>query len=166
MPNFEPGERLDVVVHIGQVLALAWAMSDEAPGLSDRQRFVWSTYIVVESRRNGLDPFLVLAVAVRESGLRHRARNRTDDHGLLQVHWSDDAGWLRGLDRDDLLDPMKNIRAGTAELAFWRSYCGRHGMSHGAGWVGHYKWGVRPDLGYARRVNVVYRRMTGTDYGP
>ena len=67
----------------------------------------------VIANKQGLDPTLVRAVVTVESSWRPSARSRKDALGLMQVHHPT---WRHKHTRRDLLDPERNLLAGTAIL--------------------------------------------------
>ena len=67
----------------------------------------------VIANKQGLDPTLVRAVVTVESSWRPGARSRKDALGLMQVHHPT---WRHKHTRRDLLDPERNLMAGTAIL--------------------------------------------------
>ena len=67
----------------------------------------------VIANKQGLDPTLVRAVVTVESSWRPGARSRKDALGLMQVHHPT---WRHKHTRRDLLDPERNLLAGTAIL--------------------------------------------------
>lgn len=109
---------------------------------------------------------IVRAIAIRESNMRpDLVVERTDDWGLMQVHWYPGSPWLVGiLSRKELLGVERNVMAGTHELRWWRSYC-RSNCPGGHHWFAHYKWGVRvpDDDRYGPAVEMIYRRLGGTN---
>ena len=64
----------------------------------------------VIANKQGLDPKLVRAVVTVESSWRPGARSRKDALGLMQVHHPT---WRHKHTRRDLLDPERNLMAGT-----------------------------------------------------
>ena len=64
----------------------------------------------VIAHKQGLDPKLVRAVVTVESSWRPGARSRKDALGLMQVHHPT---WRHKHTRTDLLDPERNLMAGT-----------------------------------------------------
>ncbi|MCW5829127.1 MAG: transglycosylase SLT domain-containing protein [Deltaproteobacteria bacterium] len=105
---------------IQQVLA-------QYPGLPEADRAVVGETIFVESRRHGLDPLLVLAVASHESGFRRTATSYAGARGIMQVMpatgraISKDLGLSYPGD-DVLYDPVFSIRLGTYYLARMRHH--------------------------------------------
>ena len=68
------------------------------------------------AHKQGLDPKLVRAVVTVESSWRPGARSRKDALGLMQVHHPT---WRHKHTRTDLLDPERNLLAGTAILRMY-----------------------------------------------
>ena len=67
----------------------------------------------VIANKQGLDPTLVRAVVTVESSWRPGARSQKNTLGLMQVHHPT---WRHKHTRRDLLDPERNLLAGTAIL--------------------------------------------------
>jgi len=77
------------------------------------QRHTLSQLATAVAVRQGLDPKLVRAVVTVESSWRPGARSSKDALGLMQVHHPT---WRHKHTRSDLLDPERNLMAGTAIL--------------------------------------------------
>ena len=78
---------------------------------------VWANFIMDASDEFGVDPFMISAIIVKESGAQSNVRSRTS-HGLMQINWKAHRTGLTsscsGIDsRTDIYDPKKNILAGT-----------------------------------------------------
>ncbi|MHB1927586.1 MAG: lytic transglycosylase domain-containing protein [Leptospirillum sp.] len=78
-------------------------------------------HILLESRREGIPPYVAVAIAQEESGFDPRALNRkTEDYGLFQVHfpfWKryfarQASGSLIPIRREDLFGIAVNVRVG------------------------------------------------------
>lgn len=78
-------------------------------------------YILLESRRERIPPYVAVAIAQEESGFNPRALNRkTEDYGLFQVHfpfWKryfarQTSGSLIPIRREDLFGIAVNVRVG------------------------------------------------------
>jgi len=93
----------------------------------------------VIANKQGLDPKLVRAVVTVESSWRPGARSSKDALGLMQVHHPT---WRHKHTRSDLLDPERNLMAGTAIL---RKYIKESGTlkealrKYSGGAVGYYE---------------------------
>jgi hypothetical protein len=128
-------------------LSASIAPLKDAKHLSQEERFEYSVYIVEAAQQHKLDPYLVAAVIWHESRFQKDVKSRTQDYGLLQVHWQKlhpqlGEDWLVGLTRESLLDPRTNIFAGTRELAHNRHLCRRRRHDPGDHpWWAHHKWG-------------------------
>lgn len=130
-----------------------------APFLSQGTASSYARHVEHQARTKRIDPVLVLAVIWVESRFRSRARSRTNDYGLMQLHVSRRTH-RRFRGREKLLfQPKRNIRLGAAMLKFWRWHhrtrCkGRH---H---WVGHYNMGVYVQSRlYERKVKRALKRI-------
>ena len=78
---------------------------------------VWANYIMDASDEFGVDPFMISAIIVKESGAQSDVRSRTS-HGLMQINWKAHRSGLTSSfsdieTRTDIYDPKKNILAGT-----------------------------------------------------
>ncbi len=106
-----------------------------------------------EADRHGLDPCLVMGVIARESSFDAGARNRRDV-GLMQLNldWHRDRVARAG-GAGALLDPVRNVRAGTALLAHYRSLGGDD-----AGALRRYH-GLDKRNDYVQRVRTEARRL-------
>jgi hypothetical protein len=116
------------------------SITAHTPHLSDGQRLEYAWYIASAADELEVDPFLIAAVMWHESWFMNLPQNRTNDYGLMQVHWQR-VPWLEGLTRRDLMDPKINIYAGVRELAYMRKFC-RARKDQGHEWWSHYKYGV------------------------
>jgi soluble lytic murein transglycosylase len=81
--------------------------------------------IIVESNKHGLDPFFVMAVIAGESSLNPEAKGPVGEIGLMQLRpttgeWIAKACGLKWRNKNDLKDPVKNIKLGTAYLSWLR----------------------------------------------
>lgn len=64
----------------------AWKHCREAPGGCDARIRAFGEYIRNVSDFYGVDPWLVAAMAVKESGLNPWAQGKGDELGILQIH--------------------------------------------------------------------------------
>jgi len=117
-------------------------------------------YAKLIQRYVSVDHLLVAAVIYVESRGRAKARSRTNDWGLLQVHVSRTANpGYRGRE-SELLSPQVNIRVGARSLAAWRRYHEAHCRGKRHHWIGHYNQGTRVrSRHYERTVLALYRRL-------
>lgn len=112
---------------IGLLLFIALALC--ALVLSN-QRWLWRPFypiryraeLVRESRRNGLDPYLVAAIVRTESGWRPSAVSTRGAIGLMQImpetgRWVARQLGLEGFTEQWLFDPEMNLRIGCWYLA-------------------------------------------------
>lgn len=94
------------------------------------QRWLWRPFypiryrdeLVRESRRNGLDPYLVAAIVRTESGWRPSAVSARGAIGLMQImpetgRWAAQQIGLDGFTEQWLFDPEVNLRIGCWYLA-------------------------------------------------
>lgn len=162
---------LKYLATLGTALQLSAGIANAkaAPNLSDEKRFEYSYYMAEAAEAHGIDPFLVAAVMWVESDFRNLPVNKTNDRGLMQIHWQKlnpkvGETWLEGLTKKDLMDPRKNIHAGVTELAYVRRFCQRKGHTvdehH---WWAHYLQGVvitSRGVRYGRKVFWRFRKLT------
>jgi soluble lytic murein transglycosylase-like protein len=126
---------------ISSSLIAVWIQTAN-PSISFRRALSYADVIAVESKKYDVDPKLVVSIAWHESGFRSKLVSPTDDYGLLQVHWSPGAPWLKGLAKEDLLSPYTNLKVGIRELAWWRKqHEERCNGEHP--YFSHYKWGYK-----------------------
>lgn len=81
--------------------------------------------ILSESRRFGMDPFFILAIIQRESRFNPNAIGSHGEIGLMQIRpttadWIGSKFGIQDTEKSALKDPVKNIRIGTAYMAFLR----------------------------------------------
>ncbi len=83
----------------------------------------WWSQIQAESRRHGLDPYLVAGLIRQETVFNPRARSRANALGLMQILPSTGQSVARKnrlgggrLSRTDFFDPVLNLQLGTAYL--------------------------------------------------
>ncbi|MGE5561501.1 MAG: lytic transglycosylase domain-containing protein [Chloroflexota bacterium] len=94
------------------------------------RRWLWRPFYPIhyqaelarESRRNGLDPFLVAAITRTESGWRPNAVSARGAIGLMQImpdtgRWVADQIGLRDFTEESLFDPEINLRIGCWYIA-------------------------------------------------
>jgi soluble lytic murein transglycosylase-like protein len=130
-----------------------------APQVGQPQAQAYSVIIEREAQHWDLDPLLVVAVIQQESGWNPRARSKTQDWGLLQVHVSRTT-YSRYLDQPErLFNPELNIRLGVRLMALWRDYhIGRCFGPHPF-WA-HFKYGRRiPRKRKGKKVDIIYRSL-------
>lgn len=83
----------------------------------------WWSHIQAESKRHGLDPYLVAGLIRQETVFNPRARSRANALGLMQILPSTGQAVARKnrlgggrLNRTDFFDPVLNLQLGTAYL--------------------------------------------------
>jgi hypothetical protein len=113
--------------------------------------------------RHDLDPWLLLAVAVRESGLYPHAEGAAGERGIVQLHPRGVGSRARFV-RDDLyfracrrrFDGCQGevVELGAAHLAGWVLRCGGE-----AAGLGGYNRGRCGETGYSRRVMVLRQSL-------
>lgn len=131
--------------------------------VSTPHAFAIAPIIEDESKRGGVDPFLVAAIIQKESMFNSRACFR-GAHGLMQVQVRSRSCSRRARRKVlHLYDPRKNIRLGISLMKWAKSYCRRkkHRRHH---WLLHYNQGAYVKTrgkvgGYPRRVFRIYRKM-------
>ena len=100
-------------------LAVVASISGYKVGKQTVYPVAYSDYIVKYAHKNGLDPFLVMAVIKQESNFVPDAASAYA-HGLMQIT-PDTAEWnarALGMDDYDYIDPETNIELGCHYLAY------------------------------------------------
>ena len=148
----------------------SWLVSQE-PSLDDASLADLARGILKESKKNELDPILVLAVIQVESRFDHKAVSPRGAQGLMQVQPAVvkamiHEGKIEPSQRhQSLKDPLVNIQVGTSYLAFLHEMFGDLKLALTA-----YNWGPtrirqkirerqRIPLGYATKVLTVQRTL-------
>jgi soluble lytic murein transglycosylase len=97
------------------------------PKAYDRDSYAISRAIIAQARKYQLDPLVVTAVIAGESSFNPRAIGSVGEIGLMQVR-PETGQWIarmlhwRWQGRSSLLDPITNIRYGTAYLSYLRQF--------------------------------------------
>jgi len=89
--------------------------------------------IIEESTLHGLDPYFVMAVISGESSFNPLAKGPVGEIGLMQIRfstgvWIADIMKFKWKGEKTLLDPVSNIKLGTAYLAWLRQKFDNHGQ--------------------------------------
>jgi soluble lytic murein transglycosylase len=148
----------------------SWLVSQD-PSLDDASLADLARGILEESKKNALDPILVLAVIQVESRFDHKAVSPRGAQGLMQVQPAVvkamiHEGKIEPSQRhQSLKDPLVNIQVGTSYLAFLHEMFGDLKLALTA-----YNWGPtrikqkirareKIPLGYAKKVLTVQRTL-------
>jgi soluble lytic murein transglycosylase len=148
----------------------SWLLSQD-PSLDDAPLADLARGILEESKKNALDPILVLAVIQVESRFDHKAVSPRGAQGLMQVQPAVvkamiHEGKIEPSQRhQSLKDPLVNIQVGTSYLAFLHEMFGDLKLALTA-----YNWGPtrikqkirareKIPLGYAKKVLTVQRTL-------
>lgn len=130
-----------------------------APHLSADTAKFYAGLITGHAENAKIDPLLVVAIIHVESRFNAKARSKTNDHGLGQVHVSSTT-LRRYRGREHLLfDPARNIRLSVKLMKMWRAYHDRK-CGHDHQWWTHYNCGrrvLKKCLRYGDRVEAVYK---------
>jgi soluble lytic murein transglycosylase-like protein len=129
--------------------------SDKAKTRADN----YATIIVEESRaaRPPIDPFLVVAIAYKESSFRPKIQGKRGEVGLMQIMpRSALTRSITNMKKKHLIDVRANIRVGVGHLNFWRNKCGDDRPDV---WLSAYNSGVCKKSKYARRIRRVYCKI-------
>jgi soluble lytic murein transglycosylase-like protein len=126
----------------------------------------YSTLVEKWSARRGLDKLLVAAVIHKETGgsWNPRAKSRTNDHGLMQLHVGRHTR-SKFIGKEHLLyNPNRNIKLGTRAMRFWKRHHKLKCQGNNHHWLLHYNQGRRVSTkgwvgGYAKRVLIIYRKL-------
>jgi len=138
------------------IAAILWL----APQVGPADARLYGEVIRQEAERWDVDPLLVVAVIHRESRWDPRARSRTNDWGLMQVHVSRTtySGFLDHPER--LFNPRLNIRLGIRLMAIWKGYHAGHCRPGSHPFWAHFKYGKRiPRKREGRRVDTLYQEL-------
>jgi soluble lytic murein transglycosylase-like protein len=127
-----------------------------APQLGHETAEDYAGLITGYAEKYEVDPLLVVAIIHTESRFNSRAKSKTGDHGLMQVHVSVTT-YKRYLGREHLLlEPKRNIRLGIRLLRQWKDYHERTCTGRHPFWA-HYGWGVHvPRKRGVRSVDELY----------
>jgi hypothetical protein len=144
------------------VSAILAAITYLAPGLDPVVRTHYAKIIVAESDRQHVDPFYVVAHIHTETAKSWSmsVRSKTWDHGLMQVHVSNNSNpHLRGFE-EVLYHPATNVRYGISTLVMWTRWHDKN--CHGAhDYWNHMKWGYKvKDTKWGDKVGRLYRMLT------
>lgn len=125
-----------------------------------------ATTLINESNRYQMDPLFVLAVIQLESQFNPLTRGSHGERGLMQMRPST-ARWLErelGLRHSDLFDPIGNIRAGVAYMAWLRQHfhfvSSKYVSAYNIGPSRVLEMGTEPSS-YMRRVMQRYLKFHG-----
>lgn len=113
------------------ITAILWL----APQVTPAEAWLYGEAIHREAERWDVDPLLVVAVIQRESSWNPKARSKTHDFGLGQIHVSKTTN-PHLLGREHILfEPRRNIRYLVRMLSWWRvwhvRFCGKTNRASG-----------------------------------
>ncbi len=131
--------------------------------VSEDRAFAIAPIIDEESKRAGVDPFLVAAIIQKESTFKRRACFR-GAHGLMQIQTRSRSCSRKARRKAwRWYHPRRNIRQGIRLMKWAKFHCRRkkHRRHH---WLLHYNQGAivrtRGEIGgYAKRVLKIYKKM-------
>jgi soluble lytic murein transglycosylase-like protein len=102
-----------------------------------------------------IDPFLVVAIAYKESSFRAKIKGKRGEVGLMQV--LPNGALTRTISKQpQLLDVRSNIRVGIGHLNYWQNKCGEKKMDV---WISAYNAGRCTKTDYAKRIRRVYCKV-------
>ncbi len=102
-----------------------------------------------------MDPFLVVAVAFRESSFREKVKGKRGEVGLMQV--LPYGALTRTITKESKpIEVRANIRIGIGHLNYWQKKCGDKDM---ATWISAYNIGRCTKTDYAKRIMSVYCKV-------
>lgn len=116
----------------------------------------YATIIVEETQAvvPAIDPYLVVAIAFKESSFRQQVRGQKGEVGLMQIM---PRGTLtRSITKQSLTDARANIRVGVGHLHYWQEECGVEDMDV---WLSAYNAGKCKRTKYAKRVKRLYCKI-------
>lgn len=113
------------VVNIAQVNAISHVFKQHNRGLDNATADEYASIIKNTSERFGEDPFIIAALVVVESSVKHDALSKGGDFGLMQVRWKVHKNKLRLKyptikTESDMFKPKENIMAGTEIFSNYR----------------------------------------------
>lgn len=127
---------------------------------SDKSKDRAETYasiIVEESEavQPKMDPFIVVAVAFKESSFREKIKGKRGEVGLMQV--LPRGALTRTITKQpQLMDVRSNIRVGIGHLNYWQKKCGENNVDV---WISAYNLGRCTKTDYAKRIWRVYCKV-------
>ena len=104
-----------------------------------------------------IDPFLVTAIAFKESSFRHKVKGARGEVGLMQI--LPKGALTRTIERTtkkQLMDVRANVRMGVGHLSYWQKRCGPDNMDK---WLSAYNTGRCKKTTYAKRIRRVYCKI-------
>jgi soluble lytic murein transglycosylase-like protein len=117
----------------------------------------YASIIVEESEavQPKMDPYLVVAIAFRESSFREKVKGKHGEVGLMQVLP------YGALTRTIIKDPApmelrSNIRIGIGHLNYWQKKCGNKDIDT---WISAYNIGRCVKTDYAKRIRSTYCKV-------
>ena len=117
----------------------------------------YASIIVEESEavQPKMDPFLVVAIAFKESSFRAKVKGARGEVGLMQI--LPKGALTRTIAKQPkLLDVRSNIRVGIGHLTYWRKKCGEDKTDV---WISAYNAGRCTKTDYAKRIRRVYCKV-------
>ncbi len=117
----------------------------------------YASIIVEESEavQPPIDPFLVVAIAYKESSFREKVRGRKGEIGLMQV-LPRGAVTRAVTNEKQFLDVRSNIRVGIGHLNYWQKKCGEDRFEV---WLSAYNTGRCTKTDYAKRIQRLYCKV-------
>lgn len=139
-----------------------------APFLTQGEAQLYATLVDYEAGKAAIHPLLVVAIVQMESGWNHKAKGRTDDYGLAQVHVSKNQ-YPQLLGHEYLLyDPVINLHLAIQLMKYWRNHHdGNCYPSHRHPWWSHLRWGHKVKDGgrSTRKREKLYQQLLDR-FGP
>ena len=117
----------------------------------------YAAVIVEESEavQPKMDPFLVVAIAFKESSFRAQVKGKRGEIGLMQI--LPRGALTRTISKEPrLMDVRSNIRVGIGHLNYWKKKCGEENTDV---WISAYNAGRCTKTDYAKRVRRVYCKV-------
>ncbi|MCL1875201.1 MAG: transglycosylase SLT domain-containing protein [Synergistaceae bacterium] len=123
VPLFKPVEI--IVSESPQIIAISHVFKQHNRGLDNATADEYASIIKNTSERFGEDPFIIAALVVVESTVKHDALSKGGDFGLMQVRWKVHKNKLRKKyptikTESDMFKPRENIVAGTEIFSNYR----------------------------------------------
>jgi len=145
-----------VVAVTAAILALIpqWKSSAEKKRAKEYAHIIVEECEAVDPK---IDPYLVVAMAFKESTFRAKIRGVRGEVGLMQIlPKSTLTRTITKKKKSDLTDPRLNIRVGIGHLHYWQEQCGKDNMNL---WLSAYNAGRCTSTNYAKRIRRVYCKI-------
>lgn len=116
----------------------------------------YAQIIVEESQavQPEVDPFLIVAIAFRESSFRAKVKGKRGEVGLMQI--MPRGALTRTITKEDLTDVRANIRVGIGHLHYWQEECGHDDIEL---WLSAYNAGKCKKTFYGKSIHKLFCKI-------